>query len=303
MTRILLFGATGQIGWELNRSLLPLGEVIALTRNDADFADLKGLREIIRHSRAEIIVNAAAYTDVDRAEGEESRARTVNADAPAVLAEEAIRLGALLVHYSTDYVFDGTKSEPYVESDQANPVNAYGRTKLAGERNIQSINCRHLILRTSWVYSPRRENFLATILRLAQQQDELAIVADQIGAPTSARLIADVTSAILFKIRGEEESMPRRTLGLYHLTSANHTSWYDFAKAILDYAPRSKTDLIHSAKLLAIPTERFPQPARRPKNSRLNCDTLRLQFGVHLPDWGVSLRLCLAEMNERSSDP
>ena len=299
MTRILLFGRTGQVGWELNRSLQPLGEVIALSRDKADFSHPESLRGIVRESRADIIVNAVAYTAVDRAERDEALAHLINADALAVLAEEAKRLNALLVHYSTDYVFDGAKREPYVEEDNPNPINAYGRTKLAGEMNIQAIGCRHLILRTSWVYSARGENFVSTILRLARERDELRVVADQFGAPTPARLIADVTSAILSKIRHEVVSRTEQPIGLYHLTSLNHTSWHGFAQAMLDTAQGLLLKATNVAKLTPIPSEQYPRPAPRPKNSRLNCNAIRSRFGIHLPDWESSLRLCLAEMAER----
>lgn len=296
MTCILLFGATGQVGWELNRSLQPLGEVIALSRKDVDFSHPEGLRDIVRQSRADIIVNAVAYTAVDRAESEEALAHIVNADAVAVLAEEAKRLNALLVHYSTDYVFDGTKPEPYIEEDQPNPINAYGRTKFAGEQKIQAIGCRYLILRTSWVYSWRGQNFVRTILQLAQQRDQLNIVADQFGTPTSARLIADVTSAILSEIRHEESSEAQQPIGIYHLTSLNHTSWHGFAQAILNAAQGSLLKSTKVANLAAIASEQYPQPAPRPKNSRLNCDAIKSRFGIHLPDWEIGLRLCLAEI-------
>lgn len=301
MTRILLFGCNGQVGWELNRSLLPLGEVIAPSRNEADFSRPESLRDIVREARADIIVNAVAYTAVDRAESEEALSHVINADAPAVLAEETKRLDALLVHYSTDYVFDGAKREPYVEDDKPNPINAYGRTKLAGEQQIQAIGCHHLILRTSWVYSTRGENFVSTIFRLAQQRDELGVVADQFGAPTSARLIADVTSAIMSKIRHEVNFGAEHPIGIYHLTSLKHTSWHGFARTLLDATQGAPLKTTNVAKLIPIPSEQCPRPAPRPKNSRLNCDAIKTRFGVDLPDWESSLLRCLAEMTERDT--
>ncbi|MEO5861658.1 MAG: dTDP-4-dehydrorhamnose reductase, partial [Burkholderiales bacterium] len=239
-----------------------------------------------------------AYTAVDKAESEEPLAHLINADAPALLAEESKRLNALLVHYSTDYVFDGTKPEPYVEDDNPNPINAYGRTKLAGERNIQGTGCRHIILRTSWVYSFRGQNFVKTILRLAQQRDELRIVDDQVGAPTSARLIADVTSGILTRIQSLKSASTHEEGDLYHLTPSNYTSWHGFAETILDGA---KSSLLNTAKLptlIPIPTEQYPLPAPRPKNSRLNCDKLSIQFGMHFPSWETDVRFCLDELGE-----
>ena len=300
MTRILLLGRTGQVGWELNRSLLPLGELIALSRAEADFSRPESLRQIVRDVGAEIIVNAVAYTAVDKAESEEPLARLVNADAPQVLSEEAKRSNALLVHYSTDYVFDGTKTTPYVEDDKPNPINAYGRTKLAGEQNIQATGCRHLILRTSWVYSSRGQNFIKTILRLAQQREELRIVADQIGAPTSARFIADVTSRILAKIQPLPSSSAHEEGDLYHLTPSNYTSWHGFAQTVLDAAKSSLLDATKLPTLIPISTEQYPLPAPRPKNSRLNCDKLSIQFGVHFPSWETDVRFCLDELAERN---
>ena len=300
MTRILLLGRTGQVGWELNRSLLPLGDVTALSRSEADFSQPEGLRKVVRESRADIIVNAVAYTAVDKAESEESLAHQINADAPSVLAEEAKRSNALFVHYSTDYVFDGTKLAPYVEEDKPNPINVYGRTKLAGEQNIKATGCRHLILRTSWVYSSRGQNFIKTILRLAQQREELRIVADQIGAPTSARFIADVTSRILAKIQPLPSSSAHEEGDLYHLTPSNYTSWHGFAQTVLDAAKSSLLDATKLPTLIPISTEQYPLPAPRPKNSRLNCDKLSIQFGMHFPSWETAVRFCLDELAERN---
>jgi dTDP-4-dehydrorhamnose reductase len=299
MTRILLLGRTGQVGWELNRALLPLGEVVALSRAEADFSRPESLRQIVRNAGAQIIVNAVAYTAVDKAESEELVAHLVNADAPAVLSEEATRSNAMLVHYSTDYVFDGTKPEPYAEDDKPNPINAYGRTKLAGEQNIRNSGCKHLIFRTSWVYSSRGQNFVKTILRLAQQRDELRIVADQIGAPTSARFIADVTSQTLGKIQPIGSLGTDVASGTFHLTPLNSTSWYGFANALLEAEKSSLRSSIKLPKLIPITTAEYPLPAPRPRNSRLNCDKLRTQFGINLPHWEVNVQLCLNEITER----
>jgi dTDP-4-dehydrorhamnose reductase len=296
VTRILLLGRTGQVGWELNRSLLPLGDVTALSRSEADFSHPLSLRNIVRASRPDIIVNAVAYTAVDKAESEEPLAHLINGDGPGVLAEEAKRSNALLVHYSTDYVFDGTKPEPYVEEDKPNPINAYGRTKLSGEQNVQTIGCRHLILRTSWVYSSRGQNFVKTILRLAQQRNELRIVADQIGAPTSARFIADVTSEILTKIQCRESSSASEAGGIYHLTASSHTSWHGFAQAILDAAKSPLLKANCRPTLIPIPTEQYPLPAPRPRNCRLNCDELFTRFGMPCPTWEIGVRLCLDDL-------
>jgi dTDP-4-dehydrorhamnose reductase len=296
MTRILLLGATGQVGWELNRSLQPLGEVLAPPRIEADFSQPETLRGVVRASGAEIIVNAAAYTAVDKAESEESIAYAVNATAPTVLAQEAERLGSLLVHYSTDYVFDGEGAEPYVEGDMPHPINAYGRTKLAGDQGIQSAGCRHLIFRTSWVYASRGQNFVKTILRLAEQRDELKIVDDQIGAPTSARLIADVTGNILAKMHSGSTRSNDDLCGTYNLTSSGSASWYGFAKTILAARNVGSSAGENNPVLIPIPAKDYPLPAQRPKNSRLNCDKLIARFGINLPHWETSARLCLEEI-------
>ncbi len=291
MTRILLLGRTGQVAWELNRSLQPLGKVIALSRIEADFSQPESLRKVVRAARADIIVNAVAYTAVDKAESEESLAHLINADSPGVLAEEAKRSNAMLMHYSTDHVFDGEKPEPYVEEDTPNPINAYGRTKLAGEQNIQATGCRHLIFRTSWVYSFRGQNFVKTILRLAEQRDELRVVADQVGAPTSARFIADVTSGILAKIQSRNNSLTQHPGGTFNLTPSSYTTWHGFAQFILEAK--------NNPRLIPIPADQFPLPAQRPKNSRLSCDKLSAQFGVNRPNWETLARLCLDEIAER----
>lgn len=270
--RILLTGATGQVGWELRRTLAPLGEVKAFDRFGLDLADTPVLVATVRALQPEVIVNAAAYTAVDKAEAERDLAFAINATAPRVLAEEAKRIGALLVHYSTDYVFDGEKADPYVESDATRPINAYGASKLAGEQAIQKSACRHLILRTSWVYGPRGKNFYLTMLRLARERPELKVVDDQVGAPTSSLEIARATAMLLGK----------SAQGLYHMTAAGETSWYGFARAILERVGIA-------TPVVAIPTAEYPTPAKRPRNSRLDCARLRSEHGVSLAHWDQAL--------------
>ena len=274
--RILLTGATGQVGWELRKTLAPLGEVKFFDRFGLDLADTPPLVATVRALQPEVIVNAAAYTAVDKAEAERDLAFAVNATAPRVLAEEAKRIGALLVHYSTDYVFDGEKGSPYVESDPTHPISAYGESKLAGEQAIAKSGCRHLILRTSWVYGPRGRNFYLTMLRLAKERPELKVVDDQVGAPTSSLEIARATAALLAK--GAQ--------GLYHMTAAGETTWCGFARAILKGAGIA-------TPVAPIRTEDYPTPAKRPRNSRLDCSRLRADFGVALAPWEEGL----AEVN------
>jgi dTDP-4-dehydrorhamnose reductase len=293
--KILLFGKNGQVGWELNRSLLPLGEIIALAREQADFSKPESLRQIVRDVNPDVIVNAVAYTAVDKAEQEAGLATIVNEVATGVLAEEALRIDALLVHYSTDYIFDGTKTSPYVETDRPAPVNVYGRTKLAGEVAIQSSGCDYLIFRTSWVYAARGNNFLITILKLAQQRKELSIVNDQVGSPTSARLIADTTvlcvqQAMKEKIEGMFSS------GLYHLTTSGNTSWYGFTKEIVKYAADSMNLHLTIKDINAIPTSEYPTPAKRPMNSQLELTKLETVFTIKMPDWKDALHQCMEEI-------
>jgi dTDP-4-dehydrorhamnose reductase len=270
--RILLTGATGQVGWELRRTLAPLGEVKVFDRFGLDLADTPVLVATVRALQPEAIVNAAAYTAVDKAESERDLAFAVNATAPRVLAEEAKRIGALLVHYSTDYVFDGGKADPYVEEDATRPINAYGASKLAGEQAIQASGCRHLILRTSWVYGPRGKNFYLTMLRLAKERSELKVVDDQRGVPTSSLEIARATATLLDK--GAQ--------GLYHMTAAGETSWCGFARAILERAGIA-------TPVVPIRTQDYPTPAARPPNSRLDCSKLRAAHGVSLAPWERAL--------------
>lgn len=285
MTRILLTGIGGQVGWELARSLQPLGEVVALDRAGFDLADPDRMRAVLRDLKPAWIVNPAAHTAVDKAESEVALATAINATAPGILAEEAKRLDALLVHYSTDYVFDGGKPTPYVETDPTCPINIYGQTKLAGEEAIRASGCRHLILRTSWVYGMRGANFLRTMLRLAQERDELRVVADQIGAPTWSRMIAETTALMLARHRNQA--------GIYHFVAGGETSWHGFAEAIVARGHAlgliAKTPVVHRTT-----SAEFPTPARRPANSRLDCGRLREDFGLSQPDWRTQLGLCLA---------
>ena len=291
MRRILLTGADGQVGWELRRTLAPLGEVIAFNRSTLDLTDLDRLRGTIREIAPDLIVNAAAYTAVDRAEAEEALALRINAEAPGVMAEEAQRLGAWIMHYSTDYVFDGRKPGVYVEDDEPNPLNAYGRTKLAGERAIAAVDGRHVVFRTSWVYADRGRNFLLTMLRLGQERDELKVVADQRGAPTWARMIAEASAAAAVQLLQGTKSGTAQDLltGIYHLTCGGNTSWHEFACAIFDRRPGTK-----APRVLPIDTSQYPTPAIRPLNSVLSNTRLQDRFGLALPDWRTALTLCLA---------
>ena len=293
--KILLFGKNGQVGWELNRSLQPLGGIVALGREKVDFSRPDNLRHIVRKIKPDVIVNAVAYTAVDKAEEEEDLALLINAESPKVLAEEALKLDALLVHYSTDYVFDGTKESPYSETDKPNPISAYGRTKLAGEQAIQSSGCDHLIFRTSWVYASRGNNFLLTMLKLAQEREELSIVNDQTGSPTSARLIADTTvlcvqQAIKEKLVGVFSS------DLYHLTTSGHTSWHGFTKEIVKIASNDLNLPLTLKRLKAIPASDYPTPAKRPMNSQLALTKLESIFTIKMPDWKKSLSVCMTEI-------
>ena len=287
---ILLTGKNGQVGWELQRALLPLGRVAAFGHGELDLADPGAVRRKLDEVRPEVVVNAAAYTAVDKAESEPEQANAVNAAAPALLAQEAARRGALLAHYSTDYVYDGAKAAPYVESDKTNPLGAYGRSKLAGEEGIRASGCDHLIFRTSWVYAARGANFLRTILRLAAEREELRIVMDQIGAPTWARLIAEATALALRQALAERRH-GRFESGLFHLACAGETSWHGFASAIV--ASRSG---LRVKTVTPITTADYPLPAPRPANSRLDTSAFRARFGLALPDWRDCLPLCLEEI-------
>lgn len=297
--KILLLGANGQVGRELRRSLVSLGDLIAFDRNAADLENLSRLRTTVRDMAPTIIVNAAAYTMVDKAESEIGRAHRINAEAVQVLAEEARRLGAWLARYSTDYVFDGTKSGAYTEADETNPLNVYGRTKLQGEESIRATEgCRHIIFRTSWVFSSRGSNFIKTILRLATERDELKVVSDQIGAPTSAELIADVSALVMRHIQGNANPADQ-VGGTYHVVPRGETTWRRYAEFVLalaaDYGDRFK---VMSKRVVPITTAEYPTPAKRPLNSRLDTGKLMTTFGLALPPWEAHVSRAVVEILE-----
>jgi dTDP-4-dehydrorhamnose reductase len=298
--KLLLFGKNGQVGWELQRSLSVLGEVVALDRASrdhcGDLSDLEGLARTVREVRPDVIVNAAAYTAVDKAESEPDLAQMVNAAAPGVFAREAERLGAWLIHYSTDYVFDGSGSKPWVETDAPAPLSVYGRSKLEGERAITEACERHLILRTSWVYAARGGNFIKTMLRLARERDRLTVIDDQHGAPTGAELVADVTTHAIrqLAVRG---SSSQDLAGIYHLASAGQTTWHGYASHVLSEALRLQPEMRFKATEVApVSTESFVTAARRPLNSRLDAAKLRETFGLSLPPWQQGVDRVLAEI-------
>ncbi|WP_236171109.1 dTDP-4-dehydrorhamnose reductase [Pseudomonas pseudonitroreducens] len=295
MNDILILGANGQVGWELQRSLAPLGRLLVCDRRRGDLEDLDGLRAMIREQRPAIIVNAAAYTAVDKAESDPERAQQVNAAAVGLLAKLAGELDAWLVHYSTDYVFDGQGDRPFREDHPTAPLNVYGRTKLAGEQAIRESGCRHLIFRTSWVYATRGANFAKTMLRLAGDRDELRVVADQVGAPTSAELIADVTAQALSTLRQHPQA--EQLTGIYHLAAGGETSWHGFARFVIAEATNLGMSLRTPAeRVLPITTQEYPLPAVRPANSRLDTTRLRETFGLTLPDWQFHVRRMLVEL-------
>ena len=293
--KILILGRDGQVGWELQRSLSPLGDVIALGRDSrnycGDLTNLAGLAKTVRAIRPDVIVNAAAHTAVDRAEGETELAHTINTLAAGVLAEEAKACGAWLVHYSTDYVFDGSGSASRNELAATSPLSVYGSTKLAGEAAIEASGCKHLIFRTSWVYAERGNNFAKAILKLAQERETLSVIHDQIGAPTGADLLADVTALTLRQAQQDD-----RLSGIYHLVAAGETSWYGYAKFVTELARDAGISLkVEPEDILAVPSTDFPTVARRPMNSRLDTSKLTQNFGLHLPHWQVGVRRLLAE--------
>ena len=298
--RILLTGKNGQVGYELQRALAPSGEVIAFDRKGCDLSSPDSIRSALREFRPAIIVNPAAYTAVDKAEEEKELAFAINGFAPGIIGEEAKKLGALVVHYSTDYVFDGLKKGAYTEEDSASPLSVYGASKLAGEDALRASGAAHLIFRTSWVYGVHGANFLKTMLRFMNQKEELSIVADQIGAPTSASLIADVTSLVLSRI-GTSPEKHMDKLGLYHLTAAREISWYGYAIHICRVTAEMGIPLLTTPeKIHPIPSSDYPVPAMRPMNSRLDCSRLETVFGLRMPWWETcvdhSLQL-LTELN------
>jgi len=300
--RIVLLGGNGQIGWELRRALAPLGDVVVLERGGDDevHADLEKpetLRRAFERVRPDVIVNAAAYTDVDRAESEPERAARVNADGPRFLASEAKRLGAWLVHYSTDYVFDGGGDRPWSEDDAPAPLNVYGRTKWEGEEAVRASGCRFLLFRTQWVYSARRRNFLATVLRAAAERDSLEVVDDQTGAPTGADLVADVTAHVLRAVWAGAPS------GTYHVAARGETTWHGYARFVVECARRTGWPLrLRDHAIAPVRSDARPRPARRPLNCRLRVDRLERTFGLRMPDWRSGVERVIAELREHRRD-
>ncbi|MFZ5558121.1 MAG: dTDP-4-dehydrorhamnose reductase [Pseudomonadota bacterium] len=294
MKPVLITGATGQLGWELRRALAAGGEVLAFEREQMDFLKPESIRDLMTEWKPALVVNPAAYTAVDAAETAQETARAVNAIAPGVLAEECKRVGAALIHYSTDYVFDGTKAGAYTEVDQTNPLGAYGRSKLEGERFVAASGAAHLIFRTEWIYAGRGKNFLLTMRRLSKERDELRVVDDQVGTPTWARMLAEATAAVVAQsgiLRNGDAGWIRERSGVYHLTCAGQTSWCGFARAIVERVPGAR-----KVPVTPITTADYPTPARRPVNSVLDCNKAYETFGVRLPPWEEALALCAEDM-------
>ena len=300
--KILLFGKGGQVGWELQRSLSLMGELVSLDTDDqnlcGDFTRTEDIIQTIHSVSPDVIVNAAAYTAVDKAESESALAHTINTQAPRILAQESKKIGAWLVHYSTDYVFDGNGIKPWKETDPTTPINVYGSTKLEGEKAVISSGCKHLIFRTSWVYSARGENFIKTMIRLAQSRDHLSVIDDQIGAPTGAELLADVTAhSIYTALRQPQVS------GLYHLAAKGETSWYGYANFVLDKVRQSGIKLqVQTENIQPVTTDAFPQTAQRPGNSRLNTRKIEHTFDLTLPLWQTGVTRMLTEIFEKDYD-
>lgn len=289
--RILLFGNTGQLGWELERTLAPLGEVFAYDYPEINLADSKGIQEVVGAAQPEVIVNATAYTAVDKAETEKDLAMAVNRDGAGLLAEHARRLGAVFIHYSTDYVFDGSKGTPYVESDTPHPLNVYGESKLAGERAVEQVGGSYLILRTSWVYSTRRDSFVTKVLAWSRQQSRLMLVSDQVGNPTWCRMLAEVNAQLLTAGRDDLLNWFTARKGIYHLAGDGFASRLEWGKAIMENDPRREEQIVEN--ILPALTADFPTPAQRPLFSALACDLFYQTFGLRLPDWHTALRLAM----------
>lgn len=289
--KVLLFGKNGQVGWELQRSLAPIGQVLALCRNDegGNLSNLSALKKVIDSYQPNIIINASAYTAVDKAEKELTIAEQINNTAVAYLAEQAKKLNSWFIHYSTDYVFDGTGQKPWLETDEVGPVNIYGKTKLAGEQAIQSIDGNYLIFRTSWVYGTYGHNFIKTILRLAREREVLSIIDDQIGAPTGAELIADITAGCIRQLKPENK-------GLYHVTASGETSWYGYANAIVNEANAILEEQLRVKEITPITTNAYPTPAKRPLNSRLDTKKIAATFDITLPHWQLGVKRVLTEL-------
>ena len=301
IAKILLFGQSGQVGWELQRALAPLGELTGVDSRSkhlcGNLANLEGIARTIQQLQPDIIVNASAHTSVDKAESEQPLAYLLNSEAPGVLATEAARCGALLVHYSTDYVFDGSGSNPWRESDATDPLSVYGQSKRAGELRIQASGCRHLIFRTSWVYAARGGNFARTMLRLMQEREQLQVIDDQYGAPTGADLIADTTAQILGQLAWRKADNSDEITGIYHLAARGETSWNGYAKQVLAQALSAQTAIkIIAKEITPVASSAFPTPARRPLNSRLDTTLLQETFGLRMPDWQNGVNRLLAEI-------
>ncbi len=305
--RLLVTGCFGQVGWHLQRTLAPMGEVMAIDIDTVDLTDAAAVSKTVRGFAPDVVVNAAAYTAVDKAESERDLAQAINVGAAGQIAKECEATGALMVHYSTDYVYDGSKQEPYVETDTTGPLSAYGETKLAGDQAIVDSGCAHIILRTTWVYDIRGKNFLRTILRLAREKEELRIVGDQFGAPTWARMLAETTAIVVAKSLERKRRMGEWPSGLFHLTAGGRTSWAGFAQAILeDYDALASPDetgeyagSLKTRRVVEIGTHEYPTPARRPVNSVLSNAAIAQQFGIVMPDWRRQLRLALQDAVRR----
>ncbi|MDQ7075218.1 MAG: dTDP-4-dehydrorhamnose reductase [Gammaproteobacteria bacterium] len=294
--KMLLLGANGQVGWELQRSLAPLGELKICNRSDVNLANLDKLRTTLRDYQPDVIVNAAAYTAVDKAESEAEQAEKINHTAVALLAKEAKHLNAWLIHYSTDYVFDGEKEGTYNETDQANPQSVYGKSKLLGEEAIRKSGCQHLIFRTCWVFAARGNNFAKTMLKLAKQHDELRVIKDQYGAPTSAELIADITALCLYHLQ-QDKGSNKNIIGTYHLSAAGESSWFEFAQYVITQAEKHGCTLSTTPdKIRPIQSDEYPQAATRPKNSRLSSQKLTETFGIVLPIWQTHVKRLITEL-------
>ena len=304
--KILLFGKNGQVGWELQRSLAPLGDVVALdfdsTEHCGDFTNLHGLADTVRAIKPDVIVNAGAHTAVDKGESEPDLVRAINALAPGVLATAATSSSAWLVHYSTDYVFDGSGSTPWVETDTPAPLSVYGRTKLEGEQLIQSSGCRHLIFRTSWVYAARGGNFAKTMLKLGQERETLKVVADQFGAPTGAELLADATAHALRHVLASPARNAAELAGIYHLVANGYTSWLEYAKEVFAHVLIEEFDIkIIAKEVEPVPSSAYPTAARRPLNSRLNTAKFQSTFNLTLPHWKPGVTRMLTEILENKT--
>lgn len=292
--RLLLTGKNGQVGFELQRALAPLGDVVAMERKDCDLANHEQLRSVIRNVRPDVIVNPAAYTAVDKAETERDLTFSINATAPGIIGEEAAAIGALVVHYSTDYVFNGDDEGFYTEEHEPNPQGVYGQSKLLGEQSLQASGVRHLVFRTSWVVGAHGANFAKTMLRLAAERDELRVVADQVGAPTSANLIADVTAHAVRDAMGEKTTV---TDGIYHLVAGGETNWHAYACYVIEAARRAGRPIrVAPDAIRAIASTDYPTPAKRPANSRLSTHKLRTTFGLNLPHWQAGIDHVLQQM-------